>query len=318
MDWNHLPHFLALYRTRSLAAAGRQLGVAATTVSRHIASLETHLGARLFDRTPNGLSPTTEGERVAALAIGVEAQMSEFTHGLADIAARDDAPTGRVRISATETVCSDILAPGLGALSRAYPHIHVDLLAQAEIVSLAQRESDIAIRMIRPKGQSIVLKKLAQVSLGFYASREYAVRHRLLTPNGDDTGPNTDDITDVITDVVIEAPVSVLQHQRFLGYDDSYGPIAETMWFTKHGLEHALVMRTGSTRALIAATVAGAGIGLLPQYMAMREPNLIALAAPAPLPTRTVFLAVHEDLHRLARIRVTIDFIVRAFTAAGL
>ena len=64
LDWNELRFFLAVCRDGSFAAAARVLKVDETTVSRRIARLEASLGARLFGRTPDGLSLTAAGESV--------------------------------------------------------------------------------------------------------------------------------------------------------------------------------------------------------------------------------------------------------------
>ena len=67
LDWDDLRVFLAVHRTRSHAAAGRTLRVAATTVGRRLAGLEARVGAHLFSRTPEGLLPTA-----AATALGAD------------------------------------------------------------------------------------------------------------------------------------------------------------------------------------------------------------------------------------------------------
>jgi len=58
LEWNDLRFFLAIYRMRTLAGAGRSLGVEHTTVGRRLAAMERALGATLFVRTPGGLLPT--------------------------------------------------------------------------------------------------------------------------------------------------------------------------------------------------------------------------------------------------------------------
>ena len=61
LDWNDLRTFLAVHRSGTLARAATTLGINATTVGRRLAVLEEELGAKLFDRTPDGYSVTQAG-----------------------------------------------------------------------------------------------------------------------------------------------------------------------------------------------------------------------------------------------------------------
>ena len=62
MDWDDLRYVLALDRQRTHSAAAKELIVNHTTVARRIEGLEEQLGARLFDKTPDGFVATTAGE----------------------------------------------------------------------------------------------------------------------------------------------------------------------------------------------------------------------------------------------------------------
>ena len=53
--------FLAAVQHGSMAKAAAQLGVTQPAVSKVIADLEHSLGARLFDRSPQGVQPTAYG-----------------------------------------------------------------------------------------------------------------------------------------------------------------------------------------------------------------------------------------------------------------
>ncbi|NLH81511.1 MAG: LysR family transcriptional regulator, partial [Phyllobacteriaceae bacterium] len=57
-DWNDLRFFLAVAQAGTLTGAARRLGTDHATVSRRVSALETAIGAKLFERTPQGYLPT--------------------------------------------------------------------------------------------------------------------------------------------------------------------------------------------------------------------------------------------------------------------
>ena len=75
MQWDDLRYVLALRRSGTLSAASRELGVNPTTVARRVAALEEQLGARLFDKTPQGFFPTTAGEDILRVAHRIEEEL---------------------------------------------------------------------------------------------------------------------------------------------------------------------------------------------------------------------------------------------------
>src|SRR5581483_2493954 len=75
LRWDDVRVFLAIRRQKTLAGAARDLCVDQTTVGRRLASLEASLDARLFDRTPEGLTLTPAGEAVVDAAVHIEESM---------------------------------------------------------------------------------------------------------------------------------------------------------------------------------------------------------------------------------------------------
>jgi len=107
-----------------------------------------------------------------------------------------------------------------------------------------------------------------------------------------------------------------LRHERLLGFDASYGRIPEVVWMEEAGLAGAVVARSSSTRALINAAAAGAGVALLPRLLLRALPGLVEIPAPLPIPRRPAWLVSHRDLRRARPLRIVRDWIVAAFRAA--
>ncbi len=282
VNWTDFAHFLALVRAGTLRAAARELRVAPTTVSRRVSSLEAAVGAPLFVRGAGGLAPTAAARELAAQGREVEARMASLAR---HVAPGREAVAGEVRVSATEIVTSEILAPAVAALLARHPALRVTLRVDARLTPFSRDDTDLAVRLVRPAGARLVARKVATIALGLYAARAYLAR------------PGERAFAD----------------ERFLTYDESYGPIAEVRWFEARGLAGAVVLRTSSTRALLAAALAGAGVGLLPEFLAAREPELVRVESPAPLPTRAVYLVTHEDLRRRPAVAAAWGHLVEAF-----
>ncbi len=286
MNWDDLRIFHGVAQARTLSAAARHLGASVATVARRISALEAALGVRLLDRTPSGVSLTPPGralfERITTAA--------DVMDGIDRLAAtlRNNDWYEPVRVSATEPFISEVLAPALPRLLELEPALRIDLSATNDVVSLSAREADVAVRLAKPVGDSLVARRLPSLEMGLFASREYLAGRR---PAGID-----------------------LRGERLLGFDASYGRIAEVAWMEDAGLAMAVSVRSTSIRALLNATIAGAGISILPRLLATSRPELLELPPPLPMPTRPVWVVTHRDLRGVRPIRAVRDWIVDSFS----
>lgn len=287
LDPQDLGDLIAIRDAGTLSAAAKARGVAVSTVSRRIETLETALGLQLVDRRTDGVQLTRDGLAVAEAAAPIAEQMRRVERMAESL--RQGVKTVPVRISATEFVISDVLAPALDRLWAMGADFPVHLQSQADVVSLAGRDADLAIRMVRPEGASLYARKLADLRLGLFASAGYLAGREPAEIN--------------------------LQDERMLVYDDSYGRLPELDWVVRHGLTDAIAMRTGSTRGLLAAALAGAGIALLPVAFALRTGALVEIPPPSALPSRQPWLIVHRDLRGLPAIRFAQKWVAEAFAS---
>lgn len=285
LDPRDLQDLVAIGRWGSLSAAAKRGGVAVSTVARRIATLEAAVGFALIDRRASGVRLTPAGQDLARMAEPLAQQLERVTR--AAEALRGGSQRMPVRISATEFVVAEVLAPAVPALQAAGCDVPVHLQSQGDVVSLAARDADIAVRMVRPEGASLHIRKLAEIALGLFASRSYLA--------GRD-------------------PAALdLRCERLIVYDDSYGRLPELAWIAERGLADAIILRTGSTRAQLLAVLGGAGVALLPVAFARREPELVALPLSLGVPPRQPWMAVHRDLRRQPAIRLVQRWIVETF-----
>jgi DNA-binding transcriptional LysR family regulator len=284
VNWDDLRFLLALRRSGSLVRAASQLGVSHTTAGRRVAALEAALGTRLVNHTRAGIHLTPAAldvaERVQAMeniALGIERSITGDDTRLA----------GRVRVTATEALGSFFLTPHLVDFRRHYPEIEVELISEARILSLARREAEIAVRLLRPMEPSSVGRRVGVVAFAPYAAIGYARRRR-----------------------------SARSSFELVGYDATLaGP--ETEWLTAKYPGAVFAFRSNSTRALVSAAVAGVGIAMLPCFLGDAEPSLTRLAAADKVPPYDVWLVVHRDVRRTARVAKLVEHLADVFRKHG-
>lgn len=286
MDSADLEWLRAVGELGSLSAAAKARDVSVSTASRRLDALEATLGVRLLDRGARGVRLTAEGVRIAALAVPALDALAAIGRTAETMRSADTRQT--VRVSATEFVVAEILAPRLADLRAVAPSITIELAGETNNVSLARRQADIAIRLARPIGNSLVARALPPTQLDVFATPTLAAQAA--------ADP--------------ESPLPVLT------YDDSYGRLPELTWVDGLDRPFEIVMRSSSTRALLQAAQCGTGAALLPTSFARRA-ALVPLAALREPLARTPWITVHRDLQRLPQVRLVMRWIVNAFRAAA-
>jgi DNA-binding transcriptional LysR family regulator len=288
-SWDDVRFFLAIQRAGSLSAAAGPLGVTQPTCGRRLAMLETSLGLRLFDRTPEGLSLTSEGSAL----LGAAVEMERSAHELALRAtARDRDLEGVVRIGTIEFFASSFLVGALVEVRNKYPGIRVELVLSNAEADLVRREADIAMRFrpqgFRPTPELLVAQKLGDEPFVLYGSERYLRRR----------GTPSDPEYLATHDVVVNS---------------TRNPASE--WCERAYRNASVVLRAPSMQVTSAAIAAGLGLGAIPRRAAKRVPQLVPLSPVVGVGTG--WMVVHPDLQHVPRIRVVLDTLAALFQAAS-
>ena len=283
-NWNDLKFVLALARTGSFAAAGRRLGVNERTVARRIDTLEAGLQARLFDRSDAGILPTSAGEQVLATAEQVESG----TAALADrIGGADRIVSGKVRLTAVPILINRVLIPAATRLASDHPALELELIADSRDLSLTRREADLALRLARPRREPRLLTR----RLGHL---DYAAYVRPPVRQG-----------------TTEDPVA------WIGYEDGMRHLPQAGWIAdrvKQSHDEPARIAVNDIEGALAALRAGLGKSLLPTIIGDADGDLLRLDERVDL-RREIWLLLHPELRRLARIRAVVDWLETTFTA---
>ncbi|MBB3175788.1 LysR family transcriptional regulator [Variovorax sp. Sphag1AA] len=282
MDWDNLRFFLELARTGTLVGAARRLTVDHTTVARRIQALEKEIGTALFSRESDGHRLTEAGRR---LQPQVEAMESAFRAVESTAPASNEGLSGLVRIGATEGFGTVVLAPQLALFAQQHPKLVIDLLAMPRLVHLSRREADIVISLERPARGPVVVTKLTDYVLRLYASKQYLAKHGAIRSRED------------------------LRGHTFISYVDDLLFSKELQYLDELYKPDSFALRSTSILAQHQATAAGAGIAVLPAFIAERDKSLRRVLPGEANFIRTFWMSVPAETRHLARMKVVWDFL---------
>ena len=289
-DWNDLQSFLAMARAGRLTAAARRMGVDHSTLSRRISALEDAMQVKLFERRPAGFVLTPEGEALLADAEEIET----LTVRMGARLRAEAAPlTGNVRIGTPEGFGTYFLAPKLVHLSSKHPDLSIELVANARSFSMSKREADIAVSMTSPAQGRVYARKLVDYGLGIYASAGYLALHPHI------------------------ANRQQLSAHRWIGYVDDLIWTDELDYLPMVDRNIQPRLHISNVISQLAAVAGGAGLGVLPHFMARDYPRLVQVLPTEVHLTRSYWLITHPDTHDLARIRTCTEFLAEQALMLG-
>jgi DNA-binding transcriptional LysR family regulator len=282
IGWDDLRLVLAIGRARALSGAAMALGVNHSTVFRRLAAIEDRLGVRLFERHGGGYTPTASGERMMAAAERID---QEALAAEREIVGRDLRLSGRLRVTASETLAYRMLMRMIAAFRERHPDVQVDLVLDHRLLSLSRREADVALRARRPVESDLFGRKLADIAWGLYAARPYLARRA--KPRG---------------------PADYAAH-AWIGWEDSVSAIRSVDWLARTVPQDAVVFRCNSLINQMMAAKAAIGIAPLPCYLADPEPELERIGRPLPELGGELWIVTHQDLRQTARVRSFLELV---------
>lgn len=281
MNWDDGRLFLAIARAGQMLAAAKLLGINQATLSRRMVSFEKSLGVSLLIRKTNGCQLTDEG---LELMRSLELVETQYLHAQSALKPESTETFGTLRIGTPDGFGVSFLAPQIHSLTNLHPRLKVQLVPVHRTFSLSRREADIAVAVGRPSTGRLVTQKLTDYSLSLYASKAYCDEHGV--PENVDT----------LSEHKLISYVEDLLFSPDLDYADKFA----TNW--KPSIE--ISTATGQMEAV----KAGAGVGILHDYLASEIDNLV-LVLPQLRLTRSYWMVHHEDLRGIARINAGTAFL---------
>ncbi|MES2165384.1 MAG: LysR family transcriptional regulator [Pseudomonadota bacterium] len=285
MDWDNARIFLAIYRKGTLRSAAAALDIDQATVGRRLNALEKSLGARLFLRTPSGYLATPAGELAVTAAELMEHAALQFQREMQGI---DNRLSGIVRVNTSDTIASHSVLGAMQRLHAMHPEIRIVLSTSTEISNLTRREADLAVRTLKPTSPDLISRHLTRRSMALYATPAYLAERGMPVQGNGMQGH----------DIVVYQGSVAPRHMEKLCME----PIANAR----------VAIEVNSGMVMLDAARRGMGVAELPCHMADGDPQLTRIW-PERVDHYDVWLVMHSDLSRSARVRAAADAIIATF-----
>jgi len=166
--------FVRIVDEGSLTGAAHVLNTSVPSVVRMLASLETHLQARLLQRTTRRLSLTDEGRRYLAHCRAILGEIDDIEASLAD---QQTEPCGAITVTSPVLLGQMVVAPATRRFVQQYPQVRCKLLLLDRVVNLVEEQVDIALRIDHLADSSLVGHSVSMIRRVVVASPDFLHRH---------------------------------------------------------------------------------------------------------------------------------------------
>ena len=292
MDWDKLKIFHAVAEAGSFTSATVNLNLSQSAISRQIQSLEEDLNVKLFERHARGLTLTENGEYVFKTAHEVLSKLKEVETTLSD---KKNKPTGKLTVTTVVSFGTTWLTPRIQEFMQLNPEIEVDLIFDDKELDLSTRQADIGIFMRRPKKLNYIQKKLIDINYHIYGSPKY------LEKNGH---PKT---------------VNDLNKHKFISFGKGTpSPVYNPDWALKLGMKDGkkrkTLMKVNSVYGLLLAVQSGVGLAALPDYLTVKQPNIVKVLPNTEGPITEAHFVYPESMKNVARVKAFKNFLYSKFS----
>ncbi|MEP0990904.1 MAG: LysR family transcriptional regulator [Tateyamaria sp.] len=275
-NWDEVRTAFQVARMGTVSGAADVLGVHHATVIRHVDSLETRMGVKLFQRHARGYTATEAGQDLMRVAQATDDQFGQLE---GRIKGRGTEVSGELVVTSLGGF-ANLITPVLAEFQVAHPDLMVRFLTDDRVFRLEYGEAHVAIRAgVQSEMPDNVEQELADLKVGLFASAAYIAEHGM---------PETEE--DLI-------------HHRFVGHDNENSRAPFYQWLGERVPRENVVFRTNSDRAAISAIRGGVGLGFVSLFYTQEMPDLQMVMAPQDAWSSRMRLVTHVDLHRTAKVQ---------------
>lgn len=293
--WQAMQAFVRVVESGSFVAAAERLGISTSSLSRLVAELEQHLGARLLNRTTRRLSLTESGQSYYERCVVLLAELAEAEALVGQSAAQ---PRGTIRLTCSYSMAEQRVAPAIATFAERYPDVSFELVVSDRVVDIVEEGFDLAVRVGQVGAESLVARRLGSMRLVLAAAPTYLARHGMPGAPQDLARHNC----------LTYAYAATPRAWRFTGPDGSVHDVRVT------GSLHA-----NSGDALLAAALAGLGVVNEPDFMldaALATGGLQRLLPDYAAQGGDIWAVYPSRRHLSLKVRLFVNHVAQAFGMA--
>jgi len=274
--WDDLRTVLMVVQHQSLAGAGDALGINYTTVARRIRRAEQKLNQPLFERLPDGYRATQTALLIAEHAAKMENAEQALMRTLQG---SETLLSGALTITAPQLLIANFLAPVIDQFVKTYPKVDLRILATNDLLDLARREADLAIRISRNPGDTLTGLRLLNQHTASFCSPDIAAR-------------------------IAENPSAMIDWIVYDTYPDV--PKGITADFPNNRVR----LRFDDMVAMVGAAQAGLGVVRMPMFLGRTSAGLVQVPVLPPQPYADIWVVGHPDVWPSKKLSAFRDILI--------
>lgn len=166
--------FARVVESRSFIKAAESLQLAAPQVSRTVQALESHLGARLLNRTTRSISVTDDGEAYYQRCVRVLADVDEME---AELTHAKLSPKGKLKVNLPSLVAKTTIIPALPEFFATYPDIEIEMGLSDRQVDIVEEGVDCVIRTGELEDSGLVARRIGNMPRMTCAAPSYLEKY---------------------------------------------------------------------------------------------------------------------------------------------
>ncbi|MCR6628157.1 MAG: LysR family transcriptional regulator [Pseudoxanthomonas sp.] len=289
MDIEELRTFVEVADAGGVSPAARRLGVSKSIVSRRLARLEEELGAQLLARTTRGAALTEAG---AIFREHAARACSEIDTARDTILPAGDL-RGRLRVAAPLSFGPTHFASVFAEMARRHPQLHVHMAYSDRFVDIVAEGFDCAIRVGYLQDSNLIARRVGPLYGKLVASPDYLRAHG-----------------------APETPDELADHEALMQGTEAWQFLDGDRVITVHPRGR---FKADNGTALIAAAVAGLGIGWLPDGLTnayVASGALVPVMTRYPPPPVGIYVIRPPGPHPSLKVRVLTELLIACFDEA--
>jgi len=288
LDWDKLRVFHAAAEAGSFTHAAETLKLSQSAISRQVSALEHDVGVPLFHRHARGLVLTEQGEILFRTAHDVLVKLESVKSRLTET---KDRPSGLLRVTTTVGLGAGWLTERVPEFLALYPDIQLQLILANEELDLTMRQADCAIRLRQPQQPDLIQRRIFTVHFHIYAAPSYLAKHG--TP----------------------ATLSDLDDHRIVTFGDPIPVhISDVNWLETagrpDGSKRVPSLQINNIQSIKLAVLRGAGIAMLPDYVAGKDAGLVPILTDTEAPSFDTYFCYPDAMKHQVKLQVFRDFLI--------